>query len=265
MPTIADTYIGQIYDKAGFFAPWLPNTRMELGAVGVLEDGIFVARSTLAEEGIPWKASELGNPAPFKLVSERGVDVRMKAEAELIPASVLKVGEAGALISFTKRGATVVHASGVREQRIASGEAVGRTVLEAFEKKKWKKQWVFVDQVYVAESATILVSEGTEVKVELRAKTSALAASTVPFAAGFELASSSGSYFEMIGQGEMTVMFHLSRVTQSWVDSLVGGKPVLGGAKRAAPRPEALAPRPAAGDPVLEPVPYAPDLSLLDE
>lgn len=263
MAALADTYIGQIYKKAGFFAPWFPNIEVGLGAIGVLEGGVFKAKSTLKKEAIPWEASEPGSAAPFELVSERGVEVRMKAEAEVVAASFLKVGEAGALISFTKRGATVLHATGVRERHIENRADVEEAVLAAFEKRKWKKEWLFVDEIYVAERATVLVSEGTDVKVELRAKVPV--AAEVPLAAGFELAGSSGSYFRMIGDQKMTVMFHLSRVTQSWIDGLTRRKPSVGGVRRAAPRPETVGPRPAPGEPVFESVPYTPDLTMLGD
>src|SRR6188768_1523866 len=168
MAELVERYVGELYKKFGRFAPWLPDTPIALGAVGVIEGGEFVRKTSLASLGVAWKASAPGPTTVIDYASASGVTITLKAKGEVVPGSSLAQAEAGARISFAKLGGVVLQAAGVRVTTLNEPDRVARAILELFARGIWEPGWVFVDEVRTAASTTILISEEKATKLELK-------------------------------------------------------------------------------------------------
>jgi hypothetical protein len=162
------------------------------------------------------------------------VKVQFKAKGETLQGSLLAKVDAGALVTFSKACGVVLQSAGVRVREILEGETVARGILELFKKKKWDKEWVFVDQVYEAGNTTILISDDADTSIDLRA--TANLAGALPLSTGVELAFKNGAITNFIAAQGLVPLFHLSRVRQTWFESLFSSERVgkIGGVRSAA-------------------------------
>jgi hypothetical protein len=245
MAELVEQYVGELYRKFGRFAPWLPDTPIALGSIGVIERGEFVRKTSLDSLGIPFAESSSGPQTVLDHASSKGVTIAFKAKGEVLPGSTLLKGDAGAHISFAKVGGIVLQASGVRVKTIKDTDRVARDILDLFALGIWNKDWVFVDEVRTAAATTILISEEKATKLELKAKGNLQGPAAL--ATGLVLAAKQGSITSFIGAKGFTPLFNLSRVRKQWLDSILDGKPKgkITGAKRAqaaAAKPLAIPP-----------------------
>jgi hypothetical protein len=89
---------------------------------------------------------------------------------------------------------------------------------------RWQKEWLLIDALYRAESATILVSEDTSSEIVLKASAAALPSGLLPLAdpkLGFGIASSSGKIVHIVAANNLYPLYSCVRVR----DPLLFGKP----------------------------------------
>jgi hypothetical protein len=257
MATLIDQYVGELYKKFGRFAPWLPDTPIALGAVGVVEGGEFIKKTNLESLGIAWTPSKPGPASVLDHSSATGVTIALKAKGEVVPGSILLKGDAGARISFAKLGGVVLQASDVRVVSIKDTDSVARAILDMFALGIWHEDWVFVDEVRTAASTTILISEEKSSRLELKAAGNLQGPAAL--AGGLVVAAKQGSITSFVGSKGCTPLFNLSRVKKQWLQSILDGKPKgkITGAKRAAAAPIPT-PKIPDGEALLAPVQFKP-------
>ena len=162
-------YQKEMHDNLGFFATWLPGDRIEIGDAGVIKDGVFKRVGSLAELGIAFELSESSSTQDVKYTSTSGTKVDFSAGA-----NVTGIAKAEITIDFSRQGAFVFHASGLRSHRIANRMEVARKLLEAYRSKVWEESWLLVETLHVAERATIIVSEDSSAGLSLAANVAAI-------------------------------------------------------------------------------------------
>jgi hypothetical protein len=163
-------YQKEMHDNLGFFATWLPGDPIEIGDAGVLKNGSFRRVGSLAELGIRFDVSEDSSTQDVKYTSTSGTKLAFSAGA-----SVAGVAKTEITVDFSREGAFVFHASGLRTRRLSNRMEVARKLLAAFRAKKWQGNWLLVEALHTAERATIIVSEENSAGVSLAAD-----AATIP-------------------------------------------------------------------------------------
>lgn len=140
MATPVKTYQKEMHSNLGFFANWLPGDPMEVGAIGEIVGGRFRQAATLNDLRIDYDLSEESSPHPLKYQSISGTDVVMggglSEEGAILEAEVK--------IEFSKEGAFLFEAIGVRQVQIKNRFDVTSAILKAYEKGKWKPHWYLV-------------------------------------------------------------------------------------------------------------------------
>jgi len=235
MAKLVKAYVGELFRKFQRFAPWLPDVPIQLGAVGVIEAGEFRRKTTLRALGIKVTASPKGPAVVIDHASTKGVTVTMKAKGVLLAGSPLTKADIGASVTFSDVGGVVLQASGVKAQSISNADEVGQEILERYKNQTWDDDWVFVDEVRTAEATTILISEASASRLDLRAL--GKVAEKVPLSGSFSIVAKEGSVTSFIGQSGLTPLFHLSRVKKKWLDTFLLATPKgkIAGAKGATP------------------------------
>lgn len=164
MPSPVKLYQQEMHKNVGYFATWLPGNAMSLGDVGVWEAGRFQKLTTLKELGIPYASGVSGSPQTLDYSSTSDTNVGTNAGA-----TAAGVAKAEITIKFSSQGAFLFQAIGVQGVDLANRNETAMGMLEAFEKSTWKKEWMVIDSVYEATSATIIVSEDKSSELVLSA------------------------------------------------------------------------------------------------
>lgn len=236
--SIAQTYCRRVKkDSRLYYAQWFPNATVELGQIGKLVDGaIFVAKTTLEQQGIAFETVDDKSPAQLDLTSSNDVKVTFKLAGEFsTTAPTIPKASAGVVMEFGRKAAYVIKSEEVFEPRIANVDALEREILARVRNKTWDPDWVVISQIVRATKADILVSETSSSRVEITAKGDANVGDVVQLGsldASFGITSQSGKVFNFLNARNVTPLFQL-----------VGLKRRLFGGTRVGTRNVALSPQ----------------------
>jgi len=243
MPSPVKLYQQELHNNLGYFATWLPGDDIRLGDIGVLQAGRFHKLASLQELGIPCTAGTSGQPQILNYSSTADTTVSSSAGA-----ASPGIAKAEIAIKFSRQGAFLFQALGVQSLDLANRTATAAGILRAFEQKAWNKEWLVVDSVYQADSATIIVSEDETAGIVLTGS-SALPLGSLPLAdpkLGLTVSSTSGKIVHLIAASGLHPLYSCLRLK----DPLIGAPsvvPVRGGSSPEERAPAALA-RPSIAD-----------------
>jgi hypothetical protein len=209
MPSPVRTYHAEMHRNLGFFATWLPGDPIEIGDAGLLVEGRFRRLSSLSELGIRYTQSESTASQNLQYTSTEGTKID-----PTIGGAVAGVAKAQIAISFSADGAFVFHATGLRVRRLQELTSVGRGVLAAYEKGRWRKEWLLVETLHLADCATIIVSQDSSAGLVLTAKPDAVltALSLADPNVGLAVSSSRGRLVHVVGARKLRPLYSCVRV-----------------------------------------------------
>jgi hypothetical protein len=213
-------YQQEMHNNLGFFATWLPSTAIAIGDIGVLEGGRFRRVASLKELAIgqPDVREGTAENVSYSASARRSDNISAGAGTAVPLAS----GELS--ITFTSEGGYVFEAIKMTQIEVADRLTLASSLLRAYEEGRWQKEWLLIDALYRAESATILVSEDTSSEIVLKASAAALPSGLLPLAdpkLGFGIASSSGKIVHIVAANNLYPLYSCVRVR----DPLLFGKP----------------------------------------
>jgi hypothetical protein len=214
-------YQQEMHNNVGFFATWLPASTIELGDFGVLEAGRFRRIGSLNELGILHAAVREGTPenVSYSASAERKAGALGETDA------ARPVAKAQLSIRFTQQGGYVFEAAGIRNVEIADRIALADHILAVYKGGRWPKEWLVVDAVYKAVSATIIVSEDSSSEIVFNASGS-VSLGALPLAdpkLGLSISSSSGKIVHVIAQSDLCPLYSCLKVR----DPLIGSPSVV--------------------------------------
>ncbi len=215
-------YQKEMHNNLGFFATWLPSVAIALGDIGVLEGGRFRRVASLKELGIGESDVREGTAENVSYsASARRSDKISAGAGTAVP---LASGELS--IAFTSEGGYVFEAIKMTQVEIADRLMLASSLLKAYEDGRWQKEWLLIDALYRAESATILVSEDSSSEIVLKANAAALPTGLLPLAdpkLGLGIASSSGKIVHIVAASNLHPLYSCVKVR----DPLLYGKPTV--------------------------------------
>ncbi|MDX1477796.1 MAG: hypothetical protein R3301_08805, partial [Saprospiraceae bacterium] len=114
------TYLQELKTRfSKYRATWVPDKQVRIGWVGTLEDNVFTLRTTLDDEGIPYRVVEDESEADWDYQSEGGSTITAKLAGEASPpGSQLGQADAGFSIQFNREKATVLKLGKVKVHQI---------------------------------------------------------------------------------------------------------------------------------------------------
>jgi hypothetical protein len=232
MSNASKFYLKAIYNHFSLLASWLPNTNVALGDVGVLEDGLFKQLTTLENLGIAIKIRSGASAVDFNLSSESDVRIQSGAKGEVASMTPL-AAQANISIEFSRAGGFVFQAGDCYVDEVEDKVNLGKSILALFRIDQWDRQWVVVDSLVRAGSATIVISNSSKASLELSANSPIEASSLARISSSFSVSSQTGDIVRFISQPGLTPLFKLSRVKQSMLARAFGtGSVRFAGASR---------------------------------
>jgi hypothetical protein len=163
-------YTEELRQKFGYHATWNPGLPLQLGDIGIFRDNIFTRLSNLRDQGIAFEVRKDPTKTPLEHQTEGSISVTTKLSGTAAPAgSVLTRADAGIIVEFSREHATLFKAVNTTSPSIKDAIGVGEQVLKQYRAGKWNKKWVVITELVKAESATIIISNSTDGKIELKA------------------------------------------------------------------------------------------------
>jgi len=210
MSSPVSNYQKEMHNNLGFFATWLPAAQIQLGDFGTFEAGRFRRVGTLKELEINFESSEKGKPQSLSYSAATERTVGGAAEAS----STVPVVSSQISIRFTKAGGYVFEATGVRSVELTDRIALAIKILDSYAKNEWKKEWLLVDGLYEAASATIIVSEDASSEIVFNG-TANIPLGSLPLTnptLGLTISSQSGRIVHVVAEKNLTPLYSCLRL-----------------------------------------------------
>jgi hypothetical protein len=210
-------YAKDVFENLKYRPTWLPGSPIELGAVGVIEEGIFRPITELKNLDIPFAVKADSDQDAIDFASKNGVSVSFKAAGEANGKfQAVAKADAGVLIEFSREGAVVLQLRNVSLNRVADQSALSRELLRSMAvgdvSKQWQRDWVVITEVARAGRATIVISSSGHSKLELKASGSAAPVSLVDASAALSVAAESEISTKVIAEAGLTPLYRGLRV-----------------------------------------------------
>lgn len=220
MTSPAELYVNGIKRKLNnYYAAWLPNEKLKLGDIGVLQGNFFRRITKLEDLGIAFEERPDADSTPIDYVSENGVDILVKASGEIntqIPN--IPEAKAGIAVEFSQQGAFIIQAAESYEPTIENIAALERNIINLYIEGKWFSNWAVIVKIVQTPYASIIVSNSSTSKVELSTEGDA---NIGTFSLGdakikFTLRRQNGDVLKAIGAKNLTPFFQLARIRMAW-------------------------------------------------
>lgn len=170
MASAQGQYTNEMKKKFGYYATWNPGVPLKLGDIGTFNDNVFTRLSNLADRGIEFEVRPDETKTPLEHNSEGSVSVTTKLSGTVAPqGSVLTNLDAGIIVEFSKENSTLFKANNTTSPSIKDTITLGEQVLKLYREGKWNKNWVIITELVEAENATVIISNNSNSKIELKA------------------------------------------------------------------------------------------------
>jgi len=226
MADVRQQYTDELYNNFGYFATWEPGTIRQIGEVGEMKDNEFIRITNLKNLGIEFNVLTDEVKHDLSYSSKGSVTVTQKLSGTTTPkASSLGELESGFVVEFGKEKAVLLKAIGVSTEQIDDQVALTEAIIKLYNDKKWDKKWTVITELKHAESATIIISNSANSKIEISAKGSVgnTSLNIADAELGLSVVASTGINTEIIGKKNLTPLFRLKGIKTS----LFGGNPVV--------------------------------------
>jgi len=216
MRPINKQYIKEMKNKyGGYHATWAPGVPLQVGDIGDFDkDGVFQKLANLKNRKIDFEVLIDEKSDQFDYTSQNSVSVKTKLAGEIAPNSVLKDIDAGVIVEFSKGSSVLFKAKDVKYHSIEDVIQLEEDVIELYNKGKWKKEWCVITELAVAESATIIIANGSSSKIELKANAN-IGASKIDIADAsldFSIQSAKDMNTTIIAQEGLTPLFKVRKL-----------------------------------------------------
>lgn len=217
----ADIYISGIKKKLkNYYATWLPNEKLKLGDVGILDGILFSRVTTLDNLGISFTERPDKDSAAMDYVSESGVSLFFKAAGDINTAIPnVPQGKAGLGVEFSHEGAFILKAPKSHQPSIENIVALEQDLRRAYQKQRWRLKWAVIIRLVQTPVVTILISNSSNSKLEFAVDGDVSAGGIDLGSAGlkFELKGHKGEILKYEQAKNLTPMFQLARLKKRWL------------------------------------------------
>jgi len=211
-----EIYASQIYDNLRYRPTWLPGTSIELGAVGVIEDGLFTQITSLEMLGLEFEVEPGARKEKIEYSTKGAVSLTYKSAGETnAKFKALAAASAGALLEFSRGGAVVMQLGGVSFNRIVDQNALSKQLLRSIMRggeNAWQRKWVVVSEVVNTDTATIVISGSDKSSMELSASGTAAPANLIKASGSLGVVNETNIETKIIAASGMSPLFRALRV-----------------------------------------------------
>lgn len=219
MEAFVKTYLAQMNKRFLYRATWLPQRKMEVGQIGRFHDRKWTVEGSLTDLGIEFETSSNPVEGNMEFTSEGGVTIGTKLKggsAEVI--SGVANAEADVTIDFGKENAIVFKANNVTHHQLEKKILLKDEIIRLWKEGKWEKDYLIVSEVFEADTATLIISGGSNAKIELNA-TGDIGGKSFDLAdagLGLQVGNNNNIGVQLIAQSNLTPLYNVIGIRKSW-------------------------------------------------
>ena len=224
--SVGKQYADEMKNKfgGGYHATWAPGVPLAVGDIGEFDnEGIFQKKANLKKLQIPFEIYDDGTISQLDYVSKGSASVITKLSGQTAPeGSTLATADAGIIVNFSKESAVVFSAKDVKYPSIEDQIKLERDIIRLYKAKKWDRDWCIITELAKAEGATIIISNSSNSKIELKAnaKIAATKIDIADAAFNFSTQFSKDVNTAIISQEELTPLFKVKKLKGLFQDEL---------------------------------------------
>jgi hypothetical protein len=220
-------YVTYMNSQTGYRATWAPDVPLKIGMIGKIDKfGVFNVFSSLVKQGIPAEILSDTSSAEMDYTSHESVSITTKAAGSVpVAGSVLTSADAGFVFEFKSDQGVVFQTGGHKTHQLTNLEEIEQQILLKYDDGAWEKDLLIITQLAEADTATIIISNSSNVQLELKAKadvgTQELKLTDVSL--GLTVARERGSTLKYITRNGLTPLYRVMGIRHP-----LFGKPYLG-------------------------------------
>lgn len=169
MASAVKAFMDTVMSATGRVPVWLPGLNVELGDIGVFEDGQWTQKSTLKDEGIPFRVREDDTPSEgLDLANGENWEVSGGVTGDVkVPGG--PSGHGVLKLSLSGSGSFVLRTSDSIVNTISNLNEVEGEMLHRFRTGNgdWDKSWFVVNEIFVPSRAFVAVANGRAASLNL--------------------------------------------------------------------------------------------------
>lgn len=210
MVSVADQYMNEMHDEFKYFATWLPGTPLEIGDIGELNGNEFTQISSLKQKGIDFTIRSDHTKDSMQHSSSTGVSISTKFKGTAgIPQFNLDVADAGMVVKFSKNTGVAFELQGYEIRKIEDTTLVDNAILKEYNDGKWKDNWAVISELVIADSGTVLISQGSDAAIGLKALADVPNLSLANIKANFNVTHSNNLSTAILCKAGLTPLFKI--------------------------------------------------------
>lgn len=157
MAAIHKQYTDEMHRQFGYFACWLPNTRLALGDVGRLHHHQFDKVTSLTQLGVRFQVGAASEPVDLEYFSAGQVELSVHGEAQLAMDAVAEP-LATLSVTFNRANATLFQAASCTTESVLNLPWLEQELRRLNCSDSWRRDYVVVTELVRTGTATILIS-----------------------------------------------------------------------------------------------------------
>ncbi|MEM6700885.1 MAG: hypothetical protein AAF599_20955 [Bacteroidota bacterium] len=199
-------------------ATWMPQRKMEVGQIGRFDNRKWTKEGSLADLGIEIHTSSHSVDGNMEFTSEGGVSIgtRLKGGSAQV-LQHLADANADVVVDFSKENAIVFKANNVIHHQLDKKILLKDKILALWKEGRWDKDYLIVSEVFEAATTTIMVSSGSNAKIELNA-TGDIGGKALDLAdasLGFKVANNKNIGVQVIAASKLTPLYNVIGIRKS--------------------------------------------------
>ncbi|MEO6670130.1 MAG: hypothetical protein ABIN36_11680 [Ferruginibacter sp.] len=224
-------------NKTGYRATWDPGKQLKLGQIGKLDKaGVFSVYSSLEKEDIPMEIDVDTTTLDMDYTSNDSVTISTKLSGKApVAGSVFTDLDAGFTFDFKSSKSIVFQSNGNKTNQIVNIAEVTKLILQKYKDGNWDKDWLVITELVEAGAATIIISNSSDGKLELKANANAGAGNLklTDVSLGLSVARETGSTLKYIAENGLTPLYRVMGIRHplfgkdSVVKKVTADKPVF--------------------------------------
>jgi hypothetical protein len=217
--SVSKFYTKEIKYETNYSATWLPSVTVSPGDVGRIKDYQFQHLTSLSTLGIPFSTSPGVSKLDFNYYSANAVSVTMKASGQApLVGSGLAQADAGVNIRFQRDNAVIFRLRRGSSTRISDLNSLEKNIIPLHDADTWKDDMVVVTEAVVADSATIIISRGSNAQIDLlaRGQVGAAGIDLADIDANLQVVKESNIDTKIIASKGLTPLFKALGMRKSW-------------------------------------------------
>ena len=221
MKSIVKLYTAEMRKKYGnVYAAWKPGSHYELGDYGVLKGYVFEYHGNIRQLGLDFDIIADSTPSNENYRSSGVSATKIAADGGAVVLEGVNTA-AGFNIEFSNQNSVLYEALNVHTNKIADVAKLGKQLIDMYESDtpgangvEWVKDYVVITEIDAADSATIIISNTRNAKIELRA-TANIGATNMNIAdpkLGWSIATEHGLESRIVADAGATPLFKVKGI-----------------------------------------------------